>query len=102
MPPKKAAPKPLVPSRESFFLPHRPMVARKDKTAQPPPPPEAVRRELPRRFLYEQGTGVAYAEVVRDVAVCVNSGCELFKFRNARQVYRVMFRATHHPLNICA
>ena len=35
-----------------------------------------------RRFVYEQGTGVAYAEWINGVAVCVHTGQELFRSRS--------------------
>jgi len=34
----------------------------------------------PRRFLFEEGTGEAYAEVVDNAAICLETGNELFRF----------------------
>ena len=46
------------------------------------PPPDAVKPAFvrPRRYLFEEGTGVAYAEVVGDDAICLETGQVLFRF----------------------
>ena len=82
MPPKKAAPD--LPKVDSFFVPTRP-VAKK-----PPPVPQA---EPPckRRFVYDHNTGLARAEIIGNVGVCLETGMELFTLP-ARQSAPMMGR----------
>lgn len=80
MPPKKAAPVvKQIPTKQSFFEKKR--VMQEVKSVDPvqdekKPVPQGPKR----RFLYAQGTGVAYAEVVGDVAICMETGLEMFRF----------------------
>jgi hypothetical protein len=87
MPPRKAAPAPkFLPTKESFFLSKRTMVEAK-KAVEPPMPTKPVEAK-PRRFLYETGTDVAYAEVVGNTAISLDTGEELFSFGGVREEYQ--------------
>jgi len=87
-PPKKktnASPAPI-PTKASFFEIKRefeePVAA-----VGPVPrfkPVEEVRPVIQRapRLLYDKGTGMPYAEIVDNSAICLDSGVELFSFKN--------------------
>jgi hypothetical protein len=80
MPKKKTAAAPAqIPTKDSFFQSKRTMVECKKPEA---PPPDAVKPAFvrPRRYLFEEGTGVAYAEVLGDDAICLETGQVLFRF----------------------
>jgi hypothetical protein len=100
MPDKKKAKKsPAVPvqsagpgmmfSKDSFFIPNRGPNGGKVSIPVAPvvPVPQYGsnnnRFQFPpqKRFVYEQGTGIAYAEWIDGVAVCVHTGQELFRSR---------------------
>ena len=69
------------PTKASFFKARREFESVSDSAA--PPPLFAQRAPFHRpRILYEQGTGMAYAQVVNNVAVCLETGDELFRFRD--------------------
>ena len=80
----------LVFSAESFFLPSR--GPNGGKVSAPIVPVASAfqanftrfpQYEKPRRFVYDKSTGEAYAEWINNVAVCVNTGQELFRSREA-------------------
>ena len=80
----------LVFSKQSFFLPSR--GPNGGKVSAPVVPvasafqPNFTRfpqYEKPRRFVYDKSTGEAYAEWINNVAVCVITGQELFRSRDA-------------------
>lgn len=79
MPKKKVdKTKPVTSHRmESFFIP------RGGKPIRRLQPPEAEPLPATRaRYFYEQGTGVAYAQQVGDMAVCLLTGSELFRIKS--------------------
>lgn len=80
MPKKKAAPAPKqIPTKASFFLSKRTMV----ETKKPVLPTEPQSKAAPvrqRRFLFDEGTQEAYAEIVGNAAICLETGDELFRF----------------------
>ncbi len=78
MPKKKAVPVAPVLTKDSFFLSKRTVVESK-KPAHPVEAPASAPPKK-RRFLFEQGTGMAYAEVLDNAAVCLETGQELFRF----------------------
>jgi hypothetical protein len=78
MPKKNAAPAARIPTKDSFFLSKRTMVESKKPELPVDVPKAAPVRQ--RRFLFEQGTGMAYAEVLGDAAICLETGQELFRF----------------------
>lgn len=95
MPPRKAAPAPkLVPSKDSFFLAHRPMVEQKNKTTNVTEQPKQALKEPTRRYLYENGTGLAYAELVGNTAVCIHTGVELYKLKGRDEASRGVLSMT--------
>ena len=78
MPPKKAAPAAMVPSKESFFMPKRVMVPNKNNPVLKVESSYPRQYVKPPRLLYEQGTQEAYAELVGNTAVCLFTGMDLF------------------------
>ena len=78
---KKTAAPTRIPTKESFFQPARQfqdvVAAAPVKSFKPP-----VVNPRPPRLLYNEGTGQAYAEVVGNAAICLDSGQELFRFKN--------------------
>ena len=90
MPPKKAAslaPK-LVPTKESFFTPtKRPLVQEKLKQNLLMAPVKQGGWTRPKRYLYDESTGLAYAEVVGGTAFCTDTGAELFSFGDGGEDY---------------
>jgi hypothetical protein len=96
MPPKKAAPAAAtVPTKASFFMTKRVMEANMHaKTQQDPKSLRDVKKDsssfgmsgVPkRRFLYDKETAEAYAEVVGDAAMCLETGVELFRFNRNKE-----------------
>lgn len=85
MPKKKAVAPTQIPTKDSFFLSKRTMM----ETKQPSPLPVVaeVAPVRPRRFLFEQGTGMAYAEVLGDVAISLETGQELFRFGGGEDTF---------------
>ena len=82
MPPRKAAPlSAMVPTKESFFMAKRTMTKREtlDLKVNTDGPIKSGGFTKPRRFLYEQGTNTAYAEIVGNSAVCLLTGMEMFR-----------------------
>ena len=78
-------------SKGSFFIPNRGPNGGKVSIPTPPVLPVSqygnngnrFQFTPQRRFVYEQGTGIAYAEWIDGVAVCVHTGQELFRSRGA-------------------
>jgi hypothetical protein len=89
MPPKKAAPaiKPI-PTKESFFMSKRTMMDSKKEVENPIPVVGRQTDNRPRRFLIDKGTDVAYAEVVDDTAISLETGLVLFRFGDAREEFQ--------------
>ena len=87
MPPpkKKTAPAP-VPTKASFFAVKRefeePVAVAAPVAPRFKPVEQRPVYEKPPRLLYDKGTGMPYAEIVDDSAICLDSGVELFRFRN--------------------
>ena len=83
MPPKKAT-APLPPPITQHFA----LTTSKKQRVAVPPPPSAVARPVynrtPTRLLVDRDTEVAYAEVVDGVAVCLETGVELFEVGGRR------------------
>ena len=77
---KPSAPPPPLPTKASFFLPKREYSD--DKPAVAESAPVAVRPRF-QRLLYDRETGMPYAEVINNVAMCLFSGEELFRFQSA-------------------
>ena len=79
MPPRKAAPlSAMVPTKASFFSKARVMVKR-DSPMKVESASKFEMFQKPRRFLYEQGTDTAYAEIVGNSAICMLTGMEMFQ-----------------------
>ncbi len=83
MPPKKQkkAPEPI-PTKASFFAPKRDYEDHKKVDFSSSPPVPTQKQPKYQSFLYDHGTGRPYAEIVGRSAICVDSGEELFRFRN--------------------
>jgi hypothetical protein len=85
MPPKKAAPLAAHPAITKHFAPAAAPSKKKNIIATPPIAPVHDRRTTtaapppPPRLLVDRDTEVAYAEVVDGVAVCLETGVELFE-----------------------
>ena len=79
MPPKKAAPAALIPSKESVFMPKRVMVSNKRMDTKTGEKQNFVGGYVkPKRYLFEQGTQEPYAELIGNTAVCLVTGMDLF------------------------
>ena len=73
MPKKDAAPK-MIGTKASFFMPRREMVENKPKEISVAKP---FHQQAAKRFVFDQGTGVAYAEIIGNSIVCLETGLEI-------------------------
>ena len=80
MPKKQAAAPVQIPTKGSFFQATKTMMECK-KPGAPPSDPVKQAPVRPRRYLFEKGTGEAYAEVLGDEAICLETGEVLFRFK---------------------
>ena len=76
MPPKKASTAPLPPPITQHFAL---TTSKKQRVAAPPAVVRPVTNRTPTRLLVDRDTEVAYAEVVNGVAVCLETGVDLFE-----------------------
>jgi hypothetical protein len=113
MPPKKAiaAPPPAVVPKKHFFTPRSQVTAEVVsepvvKAAEELRPPRYTPRP---RYLIDPDTELAYAEIINGVAVCLETGQDMFEVRSAEReeedapiVRRYDFKppASRHPLDI--
>ena len=82
MSPKKAAPlvPKMIPTKESFFSPKRTMMEKQTKSSAVVPLKKEDNWPRPQRLLYDPNTCLPYAEIVDNVAICLDTGVELFRF----------------------
>ena len=78
--PQKKKPKPAapLPTKASFFQPKREYCETVTVKVEPTVP--APRQ----RLLYDKETGMPFAEVIDNAAVCLHTGQELFRFKEQR------------------
>ena len=79
--PQKKKPKPAapLPTKASFFQPKREYCETVTVKVEPTVP--APRQ----RLLYDKETGMPFAEVIDNAAVCLHTGQELFRFKEREQ-----------------
>jgi hypothetical protein len=77
----------MVATKASFFMSKRTMAKRLIPEAKVTTESKQVVFAKPRRFLYEQGTDSAYAEIVGNTAVCLMTGMDMFQLGGGREEY---------------
>ncbi len=79
MPQKKKKPSaaPLTVATKASFFDTKREYSEVTKTALPVAPPL-----LRQRLLYDKETGMPYAEIINNAAMCLNTGEELFRFKD--------------------
>ena len=103
MPPRKAAPAAMIPTKASFFMRKRDMETR---TFEKKPNTDnkgmhfggssarisqVADKTQKRRFLFDKETNDAYAEIMGDSAICLDTGMELFRFAGGEGNYPGFF-----------
>ena len=107
MPPKKAIAAPPSVPKKHFFTPRSQIEVVSEpavKAAEEPRPPRYTPRP---RYLVDPDTDLSYAEIINGVAVCLETGQDMFEVRSferedAPMVRRYDFKppASRHPLDI--